>query len=76
MEVNNEIVLSEMRFSKSDSCGDPYLEVIRVAEISEYDVNTDNVEIMIQSGHYVRFKFGDLLDRLGFIRPKKDEIDE
>lgn len=37
MEINNEIVAQEVRFSKDNSIGRPYMDKMRVSEITEYN---------------------------------------
>lgn len=66
-EINNEIIVQETRFKKR-SDNDPYLDIMRISDVTEHDRSNDNVEISISDGHYIRFRLRDLLDILGFER--------
>ena len=67
MAVYDQILIEESRFRKSkDSLDeDPYMEIVRVAEIVEYNRIDDNVVIMISKGHYISFRLDDLLKIIG-----------
>ena len=62
MDINKEhLIISERKFSKEDSKDEPYYDKLHIAEVTEYNPETDIIEISFNNANnYISFKLSEI----------------